>query len=123
MPFSITISRTFCAAHRLKLPDGTFEPNHGHNWHVRVTVARSDQGLDEIGCVIDFHDLERQLDAVIGTWNNSDLNEAEPFARGINPTAERVAEAVATRLDLPKNVVVQRVDVTEADGCEATWTA
>src|SRR4051812_27370017 len=37
MPFEITTTRTFSAAHQLRLPDGSIEPLHGHNWRVKVT--------------------------------------------------------------------------------------
>ena len=123
MPFSITIKRTFCAAHALRLPGGATEPVHGHNWHVSVTVRRDDGGLDEIGCVVDFHELEKQLDAVIGPWKNADLNAIEPFASQVNPSAENVAATIAQGLDLPVDVRVDRVEITEAEGCLATWHA
>jgi 6-pyruvoyltetrahydropterin/6-carboxytetrahydropterin synthase len=40
MPFDITATRTFSAAHQLRLYDGSLEPLHGHNWVVRVTSRR-----------------------------------------------------------------------------------
>ncbi|MEM1012830.1 MAG: 6-carboxytetrahydropterin synthase [Planctomycetota bacterium] len=119
----MTISRTFCAAHQLRLADGSLEPVHGHNWHVRVVVARHDGELDASDCVIDFHDLEARLDHVIGPWDNANLAEQAPFRDGVNASAERVAEAVATGLSLPEGVEVKTVHVTEAPGCEATWHA
>jgi 6-pyruvoyl-tetrahydropterin synthase len=46
-----------------------------------------------------------------------------PFDR-VNPTAELVAQFIATRLasDLPPGVHVQSVSVGEAPGCTATYT-
>lgn len=123
MPFAITIRRTFCAAHRLTFANGVVEPTHGHNWHVSLTVRRHDGQLDDADCVLDFHELEHQLDAVIGPWNNNNLNACPPFASGVNPSAERVAEAIATGIEVQKGVIVERVDVTEAEGCIATWRA
>ncbi|HEX8913236.1 MAG TPA: 6-carboxytetrahydropterin synthase, partial [Humisphaera sp.] len=63
MPFEIATVRKFAAAHALKLYDGSMEPVHGHNWRVRVRVAAD--RLDAIGVVMDFHDLERFVDAIV----------------------------------------------------------
>jgi len=120
MPYEIRTERTFAASHTLRLPDGTREPLHGHNWRVRVTVA-SDR-LDAMDCVMDFHELERQLDAVVGPWHNRHLDDAEPFAGGaVNPSAERVAEAVARGVSLPAGVRLVSVEVSEAPGCVAVY--
>lgn len=126
MPFAVAIRRTFSAAHAIRLPDGTLEPLHGHNWHVTVTVARTEGGLDAIACVIDFHDLERRLGDLLEPWHNANLNDVPPFSDGVNPTvnptAERVAETIATRLTLPAGVELRRVELTEAEGCVAIFT-
>src|SRR6266581_1542190 len=79
MPFDITATRHFSAAHQLRLYDGTPEPLHGHNWVVRVTVSA--EKLDAIGVVMDFHELERLLDAIIKPMHNTHLNDLPPFVR------------------------------------------
>lgn len=120
--FQITIETTFAAAHALRLPDGSDEPTHGHNWHVRVTVARA--GLDAMATVMDFHKLEQLVGQIVGPWHNRDLNHAPPFANGaVNPSAERVAEWVGqqTARGLPEGVRLVRVAVTEAPGCTANY--
>lgn len=121
MPFSIRIDRAFAATHALRLPDGSFEPVHGHGWSVAVAIG-SDQ-LDAMDCVMDFHELERQLDAVISPWDRRHLNDVEPFKSGVNPSAERVAEAVARSLKLPGTVRMEYVEVGEATGCTAIFRA
>jgi 6-pyruvoyl-tetrahydropterin synthase len=120
---SVTVRATFSAAHHLRLPGGATEPVHGHNWHVALTVARGDGGVDPAGWVTDFHPLRDALDEVIGPWQNDDLNRHPPFNDGTNPTAELVAAAIASRVRLPEGVRVQRVEVSEAEGCTAAWTA
>jgi 6-pyruvoyltetrahydropterin/6-carboxytetrahydropterin synthase len=123
MPLAVTVHRTFCAAHRLRLGDGSEEPVHGHNWRVAVTVAREDAGVDAIGCVVDFHDLQSRLGALLRPWDTSDLNAHPPFADfEVNPTAEHVARVIAERLDLPAGVRVTRVEVSEAEDCVAVWS-
>jgi 6-pyruvoyltetrahydropterin/6-carboxytetrahydropterin synthase len=122
--FEITVQRVFAASHALRLPGGTLEPVHGHNWELAVTVA-SDR-LDAIDTVMDFHDLEQFVDEVIRPWHNRHLNDLPPFAeddQGINPSAERVAWWVAQRVAarLPEGVRLESASVTEAPGCRATY--
>lgn len=117
--FTIATTRTFCAAHALRLPGGGIEPLHGHNWRLTVTVE-ADQ-LDELGCVMDFHELEKQVDAIIGPWHNRNLNDIPPFDAAVNPSAENVVGQVAAQLSLPEGVRLRRVEVTEAQGCAAAY--
>ena len=125
--FAIEVQGVFCAAHQLRLADGTLESVHGHNWQVTVRVEAGE--LDEIDTVMDFHPLEAALGAICRGWNNSHLNEIEPFKSTINPSAERVAEQIG-RLLMPTVVQATRgrarvaeVRVTEAPNCVALWRA
>jgi len=122
MPFDIQIRRVFASAHAIRLYDGTLEPLHGHNWDVRVTVSADN--LDSIGVVMDFHELDRHLEAIIAPWRNRNLNEVEPFAT-LNPSAEHVALVIAERMRvrIVPPLVVSRVEVTEAPDCVAIWRA
>src|SRR5213075_1550135 len=106
MPFEITTSRTFSAAHQLKLYDGSLEPLHGHNWRVRVTVSAP--RLDSIGVVMDFHELDRLLAEIVNPLHNSHLNDQPPF-RSINPSAENVAVHVAQNMKLPRDIALHRI--------------
>jgi 6-pyruvoyltetrahydropterin/6-carboxytetrahydropterin synthase len=121
MPFDITTERTFAASHQIWLYDGQLEPLHGHNWVVRVTVSAAK--LDRIGVVMDFHDLERQLNEIVGGWHNRHLNDVQPFTGpgALNPTAEHVAFHVGRSLKLPDGVTVRSVEVLEAPGCWAVY--
>jgi 6-pyruvoyltetrahydropterin/6-carboxytetrahydropterin synthase len=119
MPFEITTTRTFAAAHQLRLPDGSIEPLHGHNWRVQVTVSSTK--LDALGTVMDFHELERLVDAITGPMHNRHLNELEPFVQELNPSAENVAFHVARSLRLPGGVRLERVEVWETDGNSAVY--
>jgi 6-pyruvoyltetrahydropterin/6-carboxytetrahydropterin synthase len=109
MPFQIRTTRGFCAAHQLRLYDGSLEPTHGHNWKVQITVESS--LLDSIGVVMDFHELERLVDAIITPFHNRHLNEVKPFDL-INPSAENVALHIGQSLVLPPVRVVS-VEVWE----------
>lgn len=120
--YEITIVKAFAAAHAIRLPDGSLEPVHGHNWPVEVSVASN--GLDGIETVMDFHVLEKAIDALLAKVHNRHLNEVEPFiGTKVNPTAERVAWWIANqiRLTLPEGVKLTQVRVGEAPGCFATY--
>ncbi len=124
--FEIRIDRTFSASHALGLPGGGFEPMHGHNWPVRVTVGAPQ--LDALDTVMDFHELERSLQDIVEQVHNRHLNEVAPFAGAdgrlaVNPTAERVAQWIgeAVAKTLPASVKLLRVEVGEAPGCTAVY--
>lgn len=116
----LTVSDTFNATHSLTLADGQAEPVHGHDWRVHA-VVRADV-LDAIDTVMDFHELERLLRAILTPLQHSHLNDQGAFA-GVNPSAERLAMHVAGELGpaLPANVALHRLDVEEAPGCVASY--
>ena len=119
MAFEITAERQFAAAHQLRLYDRSLEPLHGHNWRVRVTVA-SDE-LDAIGVVMDFHELDRLLEAIVLPLHNTHLNEVEPFRSGLNPSTENVALHVGRALKLGEGVRLVSVEVWETDTNSAIY--
>ena len=110
MPFQIRTTRHFSAAHALRLYDQSMEPIHGHNWKVEVTVQAA--GLDSIGVVMDFHELERLVTAVIQPFHNRHLNDVLPFTL-LNPTAENVSLHVGQSLSLPAHIRLVSVEVWE----------
>jgi len=117
--FELSVQRDFCAAHAI-LINGHREPTHGHNF--RVTAVVRGAKLDNNDLVCDFHLIERELDRIVMPFNNANLNETSPFDR-VNPTAERIAEHIATSVmkSLPKGASLSRLSVTEAPGCVATY--
>jgi 6-pyruvoyltetrahydropterin/6-carboxytetrahydropterin synthase len=121
MPFQISTTREFAAAHALRLYDGSLEPVHGHNWRVRVTVAAP--ALDPIGVVMDFHELERLVDAILAPLHNHHLNDVPPFVEGLNPSAENVALHVGRTITrtLPATVRLTSVKVWETSTNRATY--
>lgn len=118
MQFEISTTRFFSASHQLKLYDGSWEPLHGHNWQVRVIVAA--KKLDKMGVVMDFHDLEARVDAILRPLHNSHLNDAAVFKTS-NPSAENVALHFAKSLKLPKGIKLLSVEVWETDTNSAVW--
>lgn len=118
MPFEITTTREFSAAHQLRLYDGSLEPLHGHNWRVKVTVAA--EQLDAIGVVMDFHELERRVDALIGPMHNRHLNDLPAFAT-LNPSAENVALHIGQSVRLPDGIRLIGVEVWETPTNSAVY--
>jgi 6-pyruvoyltetrahydropterin/6-carboxytetrahydropterin synthase len=120
MGMEISTTRVFSASHQLKLYNREWEPLHGHNWQVRVTVSA--KKLDKMGVVMDFHDLERRVDAILNPLHNSHLNDSKAFSRR-NPSAENVALHIVESLTLPKGITLICVDVWETETNRATWRA
>ena len=118
MPFQITATRHFSAAHQLRLYDGSLEPLHGHNWKVVVTVASPQ--LDQIGVVMDFHKLDALLHQIIAPLHSRHLNELSAFA-SLNPSTENVALHIAQNLTLPANVSLISVEVWETPENSAAY--
>lgn len=118
--YTVSVETTFCAVHRVRLPDGTLEPLHGHDWRVRAFFAKP--SLDDAGMVVDFEAARSALDGVTRELHHADLN-TQALPAGLNPTAEVVArfvfEALAG-LGLPG---LFRVEVTEAPGCIGAYEA
>jgi len=120
MPFDITTTGEFSASHQLRLYDGTLEPLHGHNWRIKLTVSAD--RLDAIGVVMDFHELARLLDAIVGPMHNRHLNDLPPFL-AMNPSAENVALHIAQSLRLPDRARLHSVEVWETSENSAIWRA
>jgi 6-pyruvoyltetrahydropterin/6-carboxytetrahydropterin synthase len=119
--YELTIESQFSAAHQLRGYKGKCEDLHGHNWRVQVTVS-SDK-LNEIGMVIDFHELKAMTNEVTSSLDHSFLNEVFPFTE-INPSSENIAKWIyeSMRKKL-KNKICNVVSVTvwENETSSATY--
>jgi 6-pyruvoyltetrahydropterin/6-carboxytetrahydropterin synthase len=74
---------------------------------------------------MDFHRVERLLRECLRDFNGALLDELPEFA-DVNPTAERIAEAVFNRLHarLPDGpCTLLRATVWETETCGATYEA
>lgn len=124
--FAISVQTRFRAHHAIRLPDGSLEPSHAHDWPVVVTVSAAE--LDAIDTVMDFHPLEAALRAAVADWHGGDLNRLPPFAAPdgrllLSPTAERVAWCIAERLRpaIRAGARIESVRLEEAPGCFAEY--
>ena len=116
--YSITVEATFPAVHRVRLPDGTLESPHAHDWGVRCWFSRPE--LDEYGMVMDFLEAQTALEAVVADLRHENLNEFDPIA-DLDPTAEVLARYVFDRIRASGRSLIRRVEVTEAPGCMASY--
>ncbi len=118
--YELTVHTTFNATHALRMPDGSTEPVHGHDWRITAAVAAAE--LTEHDWVIDFHALQAALRSITQPLHHTHLNDHEAIGAG-NATAELVARYIAGALGarLPAEVSLLCVSVTEAPGCVATY--
>ena len=111
--YEISIITDFSAAHSLRDYEGKCANVHGHNWRVRVTVRADETGTD--GIAIDFKDLKRMTNDVLGRVDHTYINEVAPFDE-VNPTSENIARWLCEQLDHElrlARVKLVRVDVQE----------
>jgi len=98
--YELTIEGSFASAHQLRGYKGKCENLHGHNWRVELTVAGSE--LNEIGLLIDFHDLKRILKEVLDRLDHKNINDVKPFNRE-NPSSENIARFIALEIEILMN--------------------
>jgi len=121
--FTVTIERSFTAGHQLTMPDGRPEEFHSHEWLVECAVAA--EWLNEIGVVIDFNELDKKLDIIIGPFEDTRLEKLPFFKKhGINASAENVAKYIFDMLEpqLDADMSLEYVQVTEAKACRAKYS-
>ena len=118
--YELSIETQFAAAHQLRGYKGKCENMHGHNWRVQVSI--SSEKLNDIGIVMDFHDLKKETNEAILSLDHSYLNEVFPFTE-INPSSENIAKWIFESLKkrLENSVKVNSVTVWESENSSATY--
>jgi 6-pyruvoyltetrahydropterin/6-carboxytetrahydropterin synthase len=130
----LTVGTHFSAAHRLALPDLSFEENseiygkcarpngHGHNYHMEVTVKGEVDA--RTGMLVDLGKLHQAIeDVVIEPLDHTFLNKDIPYFETVVPTAENIAVYVARLLKGPIQALgatIERVKLIESpnNSCE-----
>ena len=119
--FDLTIESQFSSAHQLRGYKGKCESLHGHNWRVQVTIS-SDR-LNDIGIVVDFHELKVLAREVLSPLDHAFLNDVFPFTE-INPSSENIAkwiyESMKKKLK-ERHVSISSVTVWENESSSATY--
>lgn len=119
--YDLQIETQFSAAHQLRGYKGKCENLHGHNWRIQITVS-SDK-LNDIGMVIDFHELKAMVNEAVSSLDHSFLNEVFPFTE-INPSSENIAKWIHETLKKKieaKDCNISSVTVWENETASATY--
>lgn len=121
--YVLTIEDHFASAHQLRGYRGKCENIHGHNWKVVLNVKG--EKLNDIGLLIDFHDLKAILKKITDYLDHKNINEIEPFD-SINPSSENIAGYIAGRaqeeLDRTSpGLIVDSVTVWESETSRCTF--
>jgi 6-pyruvoyltetrahydropterin/6-carboxytetrahydropterin synthase len=116
VPYRVTVSARFEAAHNLiDYTDGP-EPLHGHSY--RVEAVLENEKLQQYDLAIDFVEAKRTLEAIAKELDYSYVNAHPEFA-GRNTSAENIARWFAERLDSSGSLAWTRVaEVTVWEGPE-----
>ena len=119
--YELMIESQFASAHQLRGYKGKCEKLHGHNWRVQVTVS-SDK-LNDIGIVVDFHDMKAMVNEVVSPLDHTFLNELFPFTEK-NPSSENIARWIYESLKKKvgeDHYSVSSVTVWESETASATY--
>lgn len=86
---SVTKRYSISASHHLEDYEGKCHRTHGHNYVIEATVsAASIRDLMHNNILLDFGDMKKDLEVVVGIADHYDLNEVYNER---NPTAEYLA--------------------------------
>ena len=95
MPYRVTVSARFEAAHNLIDYEGGPEPLHGHSYRVEA-VVESPQ-LQRFDLAADFLSVQKALDALAREFDYKYINEHPAFV-GRNTSAENIARYFAEKM-------------------------
>ena len=110
--FELMIKDHISSAHLLRGYPGKCQNLHGHTWTIEVFVC-SDT-LNELGMVIDFSYLKRELKSFLEHMDHICLNDMEHF-QSVNPTAENMASYILTEFQKRlEDVSISKVRVWES---------
>ena len=119
--YEISVEQHFDAAHFLRGYHGKCEALHGHRF--RVVVKIKFPVLDDIGIAYDFVELKRHLDAVLGRFDHTCLNDVPPFDK-INPSSENIASTTYGELQSRlAGAQISCVEVWESPQTGVSYTA
>jgi 6-pyruvoyltetrahydropterin/6-carboxytetrahydropterin synthase len=96
MPYRVTVTARFEAAHNLVDYEGGPEPLHGHSY--RVEAVLESQKLQRYDLAVDFVPVRDALEAIAKELDYTYINEHAAF-QGRNTSAENLARFFAERLE------------------------
>ena len=121
--FELKVKNNFSAAHKLTMVGEKCENLHGHNWHIEARV--SGEKLNSAGVLVDFGNIKKYVNEIMDDLDHKYLNEIEVFNEE-QPTSERIAIYIATKLqmflnELDEEVKVSSVTAWESEDASATY--
>ncbi|HEV2064277.1 MAG TPA: 6-carboxytetrahydropterin synthase [Thermoanaerobaculia bacterium] len=116
MPYRVSVTARFEAAHNLIDYEGGPEPLHGHSY--RVEAVLESEKLQRYDLAVDFVPARKALEALAGQLDYRYINEHPDFA-GRNTSAENLARWFAERMEISGTLGWSRVaEVTVWEGPE-----
>ncbi len=106
MPYRVTVSARFEAAHNLIDYEGGPEPLHGHSYKVEI-VLEVDK-LQRHDLAVDFIAAKQALDGIAKEFDYTYINDHPAFA-GRNTSAENLARYFTERLEASGAIGSSRV--------------
>ncbi len=96
--FELTVHTHFDAAHMIRSYPGKCAQLHGHSWAVEVVIQG--RKLNELGMLVDFSFLKKEVNNIIEQLDHQYLNELPHFDE-TNPTSEHLAQLIFNELKAP----------------------
>lgn len=96
--FELTVHTHFDAAHMIRSYPGKCAQLHGHSWAVEVVIQG--KKLNELGMLVDFSLLKKEVNNVMEKLDHHYLNEL-PYFDKVNPTSEQLAHLIFNYLKHP----------------------
>tara|TARA_B100000686_G_C16162282_1_gene652160 strand:- start:43 stop:420 length:378 start_codon:yes stop_codon:yes gene_type:complete len=94
--YSVAVKKDLIAQHYLIGGDwGAENSPHSHHYEIEVKVESTE--LDQHGYLVDIVKIEEELQAVVGYFSDSMLNE-QPEFEGLNPSIEHFSRIVCGKL-------------------------
>jgi len=123
--YILTVEDVFASAHQLRGYKGKCEKLHGHNW--KVVVEAQGDNLNDIGLLIDFHELKKILKGILDNLDHTNLNETAPFD-AINPSSENICKYIYDKISdefksCNYNAKIKSVTVWESATSRCTYAA
>lgn len=121
--YILTVEDTFASAHQLRGYKGKCENIHGHNWKVVLSIKGTK--LNNIGLLMDFHDIKSILKKTTDLIDHKNINEVPPFDK-INPSSELIAKFISDQIaeELKKHgdhIQIDSVTVWESATSRCTY--
>jgi 6-pyruvoyltetrahydropterin/6-carboxytetrahydropterin synthase len=123
--YRLTIEGNFSSAHQLRGYKGKCENLHGHNWKVVLTVRG--ETLNEIGILVDFHDLKAMLKGCLEELDHINVNDHSAFITQ-NPSSENIARYIYQDIERRlgdaefNSVAVDTCTVFESETARCTYS-